>query len=139
VVALAGGLCLVLSLFALSWAKGSKGSFGDLSSAARKAGSKAVGDGTLYTYLAWAGYTLVILAVVLALVATLPVPPTMAGNTYVRVPASLCAGIGGFLHAFTMGKINTNHGSLLAGEWIGLVGWALLLIAMILGARRVRS
>lgn len=137
VLGLLGLVGVALSLFALSWVDGSKGGFTDLSSAIRAAGSERVPNTALYLYGAWAGFALFGLAVVLTVLALVPIPSSAAGNTYARVGAAVVAGTAAVLHIWTMHKVSSGDTVLHVGAWLGLLGYLVLLAATIVGARRV--
>ncbi len=135
-IGLIGLVAVALSLFALSWVKGNKGGFTDLSSAVRKAGGEHL-NAAFYLYAAWGGYVLFGVVLVLGLLALLPVPPSAAGNTFARIGAAVAAGVAAVLHIWTMHKLATGDTVLHVGAWLGLLGYLAVLVATIVGARRV--
>jgi hypothetical protein len=91
-IGLVGLVAALLSLFVLEWADVDQGTFLDLGKAARKVGSDDYPYATAYIYVAWAGFVLFALAVLLVVVAGLPLPRSAAGNTYARVIGAVVAG-----------------------------------------------
>lgn len=136
-VAAVGLILAALSLFALDWADGSDGAFLDLSSRVRDAGSDAVNDNGIYLYAAWLGFVLFGVTVVLTVLAGLPVPPTAAGNRYPRIVCSLVAGLAAVLHTVAVVHVFRGPADPQFGAWLGVGGYLVVIVGMVLGARRV--
>lgn len=132
-----GLLLLLLGLLALPWADASRSRFTDLSSGVRDAGSDAVDDLALYHYAAWLGFALLVLLLVLVVLSGVPLPRSSAGNSVARVIGALLAGLGLVLHVVTVTHVFRGPATPAFGAWVGAAGYVVLLVAMVLGARRV--
>jgi hypothetical protein len=138
-VGLAGLVCAVLSLFVLNWAKADNSTFLDLGKAARKAGSDNYPYQAAYIYAAWAGFVFFAVVLVLVLLAGLPIPRNAAGNTYARVIGAVVAGGAAVLHTATVAEVFKGPISPQLGAWLGVAGYLVVVLGLVLGARRIRT
>lgn len=136
-VGLLGVLLTVLSLVVVPWGDGDDSAFLDVSGALRDAGSSAVGDVLLYTYGAWAAFVLLLGSALLVVMACLPLPASAAGNTYARVAGAVVTGLAAVLHGYVLQQLFPGDLSPGPGAWLGLAGFLLSGVGMVVGARRV--
>lgn len=139
-VSLVGVVCALLSLFVLKWVDGDKGKFLDLSKNARNLGSDHFPfNEASYLYAAWAGFVLFGLVIVLVVFAGIPLPRNSAGNTYARVIGAVLAGGAAVLQANTIAQVFKGATSPEAGAWLGVAGYLVVVVGLVLGARRIRT
>jgi len=139
VASVLGLVGLVLSLFVINWDQDAGTSFLDLRRAANDLPDGVdlpTGLAVAVQYAIWGAFLLGAAAVVLAVLAGVPIPRTAAGNSYARVGGALVAGAGLVGQMIAMTQFFKGDPSPQAGAWCGLAGWALLLIGFVLGARR---
>lgn len=141
VLGLIGVVLVALSLFAVSWAKGPKTRFTDLTSEAHKADPTRFPDFGVhlnFVYISWLAYVLFAAVVVLTVLAGIPVPRTGVGNRFWRIGASLLAGVAATIHSVTVTYTFVNTGQTAGfGALSALFGYFVIMIGMIFGARRI--
>jgi len=134
---LLGVLLTALSLIVVPWGEGDDNRFTDVSGALRDAGSAAVDDVFLYTYGAWAAFGFLLVGAVLVVMACVPLPASAAGNTYARVLGAGVTGLAAMLHGYFLQQLYPGDLAPELGAWLGLAGFLLSGVGMVVGARRV--
>ncbi|MBE7188422.1 DUF2510 domain-containing protein [Jatrophihabitans endophyticus] len=141
VIGLVGVVLAALSLLVVPWASGDKSHFTDLTSAAHKANPTTFPDFGIhlyYVYVSWLAYVLLAAVAVLTVLAGIPVPRTGPGNRFWRIGASLLAGVAATAHSVTITYVYANSGHTAGfGALSALIGYFLVMVAMIFGARRI--
>lgn len=126
----------------LDWAKADKSGFLDLAKGLRNTPdglSLTFAQNITVAYGVWAAFTLFGLTVVLVLLAGIPLPQSAAGNTYARVVGALIVGLGAVGQIVTMTQLFKGDPTPQFGAWLGLIGWFVIAVGFVLGARRTSA
>ena len=134
-IGLLGVLLVALSLLGVPWStEGSGLSFFDVSEAAREWS----GDGELVIriYGAFAGFLMLFLALVFVVGAGVPLPRSPAAATINRMLTSFGCSVAVVLHTVTVVRIFRGPASPEIGAWLGVVGYFVIIAAMVVGHHR---
>jgi hypothetical protein len=137
-VAIAGLVIVALSLFVLEWADGEGSTFWKLSEAVRDAGGDGI-DTVIATYAGFAGFVLFGLAAICVLLAGVPIPATRGGATYNAIIGTVICGGAAVYHAAAVTRAFRGPASPEIGAWLGVVGYFVIVVGMVIGARRVAA
>ena len=134
-----GGLVIVaLSLFVLKWVDADDGTFLKLSEAVRDAGGDGV-DRVISTYAGFGGFVLFGLAAVWVLLAGVPIPATRGGATYHAIIGTVICGGAAVYQAAAITRLFRGPASPEIGAWLGVVGYFVIVVGMVIGTRRVEA
>lgn len=141
VVGLVGLVLVALSLLGLSWAD--HVSFLDIGRQARKASlSDATTDswldGVPWLYVTSVGFVLLALAALWVVLAGIPAPNSYRGDLTQRTVATCICAVGAVLHTVTVVRMFRGPASPDVGAWLGVVGYFVAIIGLIVGNRARR-
>jgi hypothetical protein len=135
-VGIAGLVLVALSLFVLNWADVDDSTFLKLSEGVRDASGDGI-DRVISTYAGFGGFVLFGLAAVSVLLAGVPIPATRAGATYNAIVGTVICGGAAVYQAAAITRLFRGPASAEIGAWLGVIGYFVIVVGMVIGARRV--